>query len=142
MIPPRNEIEVPEDFPSRTPLAAVAGVQPKLAAALVDGKYVVPGQSLEDRIADYEMCEDLARQLMAYCHKKLPLFKSRKITLARVYAGLLAKNWCTPAQSAWTIRRTAVLLAWPVPLDAMVRAGKVELRFSAAATSTPGSEQP
>ena len=127
--------EVPADFPVRVPIAAITGAQPKLAVLLgADGRYRASGTSPEQTRADYEMCEDLAQQLVAYCRKKLPLFKSRKRTMVAVYRGLLAKRWCTADQSLWVIRRTAVLLQWPAPTEHANVRTRPGLKFRAGPT--------
>ena len=132
-----NNNGMPADFPPRTRVTAISGAQPKIAVALVDGKYYAPGNSPHEMRADWEMCEDLAHQLVPYCRKKLPRYKSRKITLAQVHEGVLAKKWCSPEQSFWMIRRTAALLGWPLPREVVMRAGRAGLRFPAETDPGP-----
>lgn len=53
---------ISDDFPHGGLTTAIAGVQPKLAARLIDGHYVV-GETEEERLERYLICEDLAMQL-------------------------------------------------------------------------------
>jgi hypothetical protein len=130
MTDPQSRAPIPADFPTRIRLTAIAGAQPKLAVMRgSDGKYHTPGPSPEEIRADYEMCEDLAQQLVAYCRKKLPIFRSRKTTLVEVFRGVLHKQWCSPEQTFWTIQRAAVLLEWPVPKGHVERRTGPGLRF-------------
>lgn len=58
---------IPEDFPQPIP-AVVGGAQPKVAAILTSrGIYTEDGDSREER---YEVCEDVAQQLVKYCSRK------------------------------------------------------------------------
>ncbi|OYU45583.1 MAG: hypothetical protein CFE44_06750 [Burkholderiales bacterium PBB4] len=63
------EMEVPEDFPRDPFPAALAGSQMKLAARLIDGRYVV-GLTDEERYGRFLMCSDLVEQLVAYVQRK------------------------------------------------------------------------
>ncbi|OYU44721.1 MAG: hypothetical protein CFE44_11435, partial [Burkholderiales bacterium PBB4] len=53
-----HAIPVPEDFPRDPFPAALAGSQMKLAARLIDGRYVV-GLTDEERYGRFLMCSDL-----------------------------------------------------------------------------------
>lgn len=61
---------VPDDFPHDPFPTALSGTQPKLAARLIEGKYVV-GLTPEERAQRYLGCLDLVDQLTAYVHKKM-----------------------------------------------------------------------
>ncbi len=107
---------VPKDFPVGSQ-AALSGAQPKLAMVKIDDAYYPAGSTPDEVIAAHEMCEDLAQQLVPYCQRKLsenPQWNEADV-LRLTHAGVVKKGWCTPAQAAWTIRRTAVLLSWPAP---------------------------
>lgn len=57
----------PEDFPYPIP-AVVGGAQPKVVAILTSlGIYTEDGDSREER---YDVCEDMAQQLVRYCSRK------------------------------------------------------------------------
>jgi len=61
---------IPADFPREKPLASVPGVQPKVVARLVNGQYII-GLTDEEWLERYEGCEDLARQFVSYCTRKV-----------------------------------------------------------------------
>lgn len=60
---------VPTDFPRSLGPAALAGAHPKISVRHVAGRYVneIPSEELTER---YEVCQDLAEQLAAYCKRK------------------------------------------------------------------------
>jgi len=53
---------IPDDIPHGGLTTAITGDQPKLAARLIDGRNVV-GETEEERLERYLICEDLAMQL-------------------------------------------------------------------------------
>lgn len=67
---PTAEVTVPDDFPRDPFPAALSGTQPKFAARLIDGKYVV-GLTPEERAERYLGCLDLVDQLTAYVNRKV-----------------------------------------------------------------------
>lgn len=107
---------VPNDFPREGPIVSIAGVQPKMAARLIDGKYVV-GWTPEELQERYESCEDLARQLASYCVRKAlenPDW-SREFNLQRTARGMSEKvmggHWdVTAAEQVWVMERVRLLL--------------------------------
>ncbi len=66
---PTAEVTVPDDFPHDPFPASLAGAQPKVAARLIDGRYVV-GLTPEERAERYVGCLDLVDQLTAYVNRK------------------------------------------------------------------------
>ena len=85
--------------------------QPKLAARLIDGRYVV-GQSDAERLERWEICENPAQQLMAKAQKdaaKHPLH-SREETLQRIKQDVGCKGWTRVAETNWLIERSRTLL--------------------------------
>lgn len=108
---------VPEDFPLEADMGAVPGLQPKLLVREVDGQYVV-GRTEDEYRERYEMCDDLAQQLVAYCARKAMEYPDwgREYILDRTRKGLAHKVaagvWeVSAAEQAWVMRRVAVL--WP-----------------------------
>lgn len=75
----------------------------------VCGKYYDEGNTSDQQLERYLMCEDLAQQGRDYCQRKLDqdAVVDAFTAIERLYAGLLAKNWCTKEQSLWIITR------WP-----------------------------
>ena len=104
---------IPPDFPGYVDLGAVPGVQPKLLVRLDEGRYVT-GANGDELRARFEMCEDLARQLVQYTSRKRTEHPewSREHLHAKVAAGLKAKafGWgLSPAETNWVLRRVARL---------------------------------
>ena len=106
---------VPEDFPLEPVLGSVAGVQPKLLAREVEGRYVV-GRTAEEHRERYLACEDLAKQLAAYCARKAKEYPEwdRAYNLERTAKGLAQKAeagvWDVgAAERSWMMERVAVL---------------------------------
>lgn len=63
------DVTVPDDFPSNPFPAALPGAQPKVAARLIDGQYVV-GLTEDERRGRFLMCQDLVEQLTGYAERK------------------------------------------------------------------------
>ena len=109
-----NIAGVPDDFPIEPVLGAVSGVQPKLLAREIKGKYVV-GRTAEEHRERYLACEDLAQQLAAYCMRKAtenPEW-SRAYNLERTAKGLRQKAeagvWDVgTAEQVWVMARVTV----------------------------------
>ena len=104
---------VPDDFPWDTTPPSLAGAQPKLAARLIDGKYLV-GLTPTERYGRWEMCEDLAHQLIAKTLSDADNHpeNSRAMTLTRIRRGIERKQWTEPLETDWLMRRLRVLLGW------------------------------
>lgn len=109
---------VPDDFPRGGSIASIAGAQPKLAARLIDGKYVV-GWTPAELLERYESCEDLATQLAAYCTRKALANPgwSQGFNLQRAARGMSEKVmnglWdVTEAEQAWVMERVKLILGW------------------------------
>lgn len=79
---------VPDDFPRDPFPAALSGAQPKFAARLIEGRYVV-GLTPEERAERYLGCLDLVDQLTAYVHKKLA--QKPDLTLTAVLDNLASR---------------------------------------------------
>ena len=104
---------IPEKFPIEPRLVSISGAQPKVALVEEDGIYYQEGTSPLEVLEAYEMCEDLAQQFVPYCLKKEAAgFGTHHEILRRVHDSLLQKDWCSKAQSAWVVERTALLLNW------------------------------
>lgn len=108
---------IPADFPSNSYQSSLAGAQPKIAMVEVDGKYYAEGNTPDQQLERYLMCEDLAEQGSVYCKRKIDegVVADGSAALLRMYAGLQSKDWCTPEQVRWIVRRVAALNVWPVP---------------------------
>ena len=104
---------VPEDFPRDVTPAALAGAHPKLAGRLIDGKFVV-GMTEEERFERWDICEDLARQLVGVAHKETSNHpeNSREVTLERIRRGIEGKQWTSVVETDWLMVRLRYLLEW------------------------------
>lgn len=101
--------QVPPDFPRRGD-ASLPGVQPKLAARLIDGAFVV-GETGEELAARFDACQDLATQLTELATRKrvryaeLPL----KEYLRRLAKGVVNKGWnLDDRELGWVMLQVAV----------------------------------
>lgn len=97
---------VPDDSPRDVTPASLSGAHPKLAARLIDGKFIV-GQSDAERLERWEIYEDLAQQLVAKAQKdaaKHPLH-SREETLQRIKQAVGCKGWTRVADAYLVVRQ-------------------------------------
>lgn len=85
---------IPDDFPRQGQLGTVSGVQPKLPARMIAGRFVV-GPTGEELYVRYDNCLDLVEQLTAYTRGKLAAMPNAKPgdLLARVRRGTERKGW-------------------------------------------------
>lgn len=106
-----NLNDVPADFPRLTLPAVVTGAQPKIGVRAIDGRYVA-GQTEEERYERWDICEDLARQLLPVARKDETgnPGQKRETTLRRVRISVSQKGWCSEDELDWLIGRLAVLL--------------------------------
>jgi hypothetical protein len=104
---------VPVDFPWNPTPALLSGSQPKLAGRWIDGKFVV-GLTAEERYIRWDMCEDLAQQLVPKTLKDAAKYpqNSREATLRRMRRAIEGKDWTERAETDWLMARLHVLLAW------------------------------
>lgn len=93
------EVVVPDDFPRDPFPASLAGAQPKVAARLIDGRYVA-GLTPEERAERYVGCLDLVDQLTAYVNRKA--VEEPELTQAAVLDSLASRM---PHQG-WDVGKT------------------------------------
>lgn len=105
-----NIQDVPEAFP-RVDISVVTGVQPKICVREIHGRYVA-GQTEEERFERWEICEDLAQQLLQVARKDGAEHPehSAEATLKRVRISVERKGWVSEAELNWLIGRLGVLL--------------------------------
>jgi hypothetical protein len=105
--------KVPDDFPHDVAPAALAGAQPKLAARMIDGQFVV-GLTEEERLDRWQICEDLALQLMVPARKDAAKYpqKAHDVVLGRIGDAIVGKDWCNVVEMNWIIARLRELLRW------------------------------
>ncbi|EUC18711.1 UNVERIFIED_ORG: hypothetical protein BDU10_5343 [Burkholderia sp. CF145] len=108
-----TNLNVPEWFPRDDAPPVVSGTQPKVCARLSNGAYVV-GQSDEEWLERWLICEDLARQLVAVAEKDALAHpeQSSSQTLGRVRASVARKAWVSPDELTWLTERLQQLLSW------------------------------
>lgn len=106
-----NLNDVPEDFPRIAIPSVVTGVQPKIGAREIDGRYVA-GQTEAERYERWDICEDLAQQLLFVAQTDQAKYPghSREKTLQRVRISVSQKGWCSDAELDWLIGRLGKLL--------------------------------
>ncbi|MDR5855713.1 DUF2442 domain-containing protein [Caballeronia sp. LZ062] len=105
--------QVSRDFPWDTTPASLAGAQPKAAGRMIAGRFVV-GLTAPERFERWQMCEDLARQLVPVTVKDTVDFpqQSREVTLSRVRRGVESKGWTSVVETDWMLKRLRTLLGW------------------------------
>lgn len=110
-------ITIPTDFPFNIYQSSLGGAQPKIALVEVDGKFYQEGNTPDQKLEQYVMCEDLAHQSLAYCLRKIEdgTVADPNAAMLRLFNGLQSKNWCTQQQKVWIVNRVAVLGNWPNP---------------------------
>lgn len=106
-----NLDDVPADFPRIAIPAVVTGVQPKIGVREIDGRYVA-GQTDAERYERWDICEDLAQQLLPVAQRDEAGHpgQSREQTLRRVRLSVSQKGWCSEDELDWLIGRLAALL--------------------------------
>ncbi|PRY05927.1 hypothetical protein [Paraburkholderia sp. BL25I1N1] len=106
-------MNVPDDFPRDVTPASLSGAQMKLAGRLIDGKFVV-GQTPEERFERWDLCEDLAQQLVPKAQADAAKYPGNTpdVTLQRVRNGLQRKGWVSVVEMDWLIERLRTLLGW------------------------------
>lgn len=106
-----NIQDVPDDFPRVVIPAVVTGAQPKVCVREMDGRYV-GGQTDEERFERWDICKDLAQQLLPVAQKDAAAHpgQSTEETLRRVRLSMERKGWVSEAELDWLIRRLGVLL--------------------------------
>lgn len=103
-------VEIPANFPhDEFRLGGVAGAQPKLLVRKVGDRYF-SGMTNDERQERYEICTDLAQQLISYCKLKQiekPEWSIEDV-LIKTSKGLRSKNWdFSEAEIVWMIERVA-----------------------------------
>ena len=138
-----NLNDVPADFPRVAIPAVVTGVQPKIGVREIGGRYVV-GQTEEERYERWDICEDLAWQLLPVAQKDEAGHpgQKREATLRRVRISVSQKGWCSEDELDWLIRRLAVLLQPGLngQPGRMVRAASIEGCDRQAISAAEGRE--
>lgn len=109
-------LDVPDDFPRDFEQASLSGVHPKVAVVrdAVSGTFRLPPATVEI-VARYEMCRDLASQLVAKVQAnrsgKYASFTDQEI-LGQLLRKLTATNWGTHAEMTWTVLQVSKELGW------------------------------
>lgn len=102
---------VPDDFPRDVTPGSLSGAQPKLAARLIDGEFIV-GQTDDERYQRWEVCEDLAQQLVAKARKDAAQYPQHSfdVTLQRIRRAIEVKGWVSVVEADWLVERLRALL--------------------------------
>jgi hypothetical protein len=80
---------------------------------MIDGRFVV-GLTAEERFTRWDMCEDLAHQLVPKALKDAAKFPahSRDVTLMRIRRAIEGKQWTERVETDWLMERLRALLGW------------------------------
>jgi hypothetical protein len=100
---------IPEDFPRQGQLGGVSGVQAKLLARKIHGRFVA-GPTHEELYARFDNCSDLVEQLTAYTQRKLASMPGTtdEDLLQRVRRGVANKGWgVSNEEMDWIFRKVA-----------------------------------
>lgn len=105
--------QVPTNFPWDPTPALLSGTHPKLAGRMIDGRFVV-GLTSEERWVRWDMCEDLAQQLVPKTLKDAAKYPdhSRDETLQRMRRAIEGKGWTERLETDWLLGRLRALLEW------------------------------
>jgi len=116
---PEPEAQTPADFPRYTGLGAVGGVQPKLAARKIDGKFVV-GLTAEELYSRYTVSHDMTNQLVDLCNSELNERKNVDVSelFREVREGVSGKlDWdFSDTERHWMMVQLCVRMGWPSPI--------------------------
>lgn len=113
---------VPQDFPKPQYQGAVPGAQPKLLMTRWNGRFYVPGQTPPELYERWDVCEDLARQLAEKSIESRNGKRSHMTEveiLAQYLSRLIETRWTSEPEARWVIRRTAQMLGWSCPMEAI-----------------------
>lgn len=104
---------VPDDFPWDIAPGSLAGAQPKLAGRKIGGRVVV-GLTAAERFHRWDLCEDLAQQLVPKTLNDAAKYpeNSRDTTLQRMRRAIEKKQWTERLETDWLMARLCVLLGW------------------------------
>ena len=108
-----NSTGAPDEFPRVNAPGIVAGAQPKVCVILSEGSYFI-GQTDREREERWDICEDLAHQLIPKARKDAAAHPEHdaNTTLERVRVAVARKNWVSPDELTWLISRLRKLLHW------------------------------
>lgn len=114
---------IPSDFPRPQHFGAVGGAQPKFLAVQYEGKLYAPGCTPPELFSRWDICEDLARQLVvksmeSKAGKRSHMSESE--ILDQYCLRLMKTGWGSDDEMKWVIRRAAAQLGWPAPPSAEV----------------------
>lgn len=113
---------VPADFPKPAYTSALSGAQMKFSATRYGGKYYPVGSSPVEVFERWYACEDYAHRLTAAA-KVAIAGKASHLTevelLGKYIPQIIATRSASVAETRWIIRRTANILGWPVPDEAL-----------------------
>lgn len=120
-----NELEafnrIPAGFPRPVNLGAVPGAQPKLLMIKYQGRYYAPGCTPPELLERWNICEDLAQQLVVKSRES-KVGKRAHMTevqiLEQYLPRLIETHWTSEDEARWVMRRVADLLKWPIPESA------------------------
>lgn len=115
---PEAETTTPTDFLEDYALGAASGVLPKLLFRKIGDAYI-HGLTVEEHLARYVMCIDLANQLADYCRRKLHERRewSALELIKKVQASVRARSdWdLSEGEVGWVMHQLCMRMNWPAP---------------------------
>lgn len=118
-LPLCNYALIPADFPKAVQHGAVPGAQPKFLAVKFEGKYYSSGDSPPERFERWEFCEDIAQQLKVKSIESKAGKRSHMTEyeiIDQYLERLILTGWMSKEDAYWTLKRTAQILTWAVPI--------------------------
>ncbi|QIM52737.1 hypothetical protein [Hydrogenophaga crocea] len=100
---------IPDDFPRQGSLGGVSGVQTKLLARKIDGRFLA-GPTEAEFYARFDNCADLVVQLTEYIRRKLASMPGTSVEdlLPRVRQAVELKSWdVSRAEMDWIFTKIA-----------------------------------
>ncbi|WP_175773394.1 hypothetical protein [Paraburkholderia phenazinium] len=79
----------------------------------VNGRFVV-GLTEEERFERWQICEDLAHQLIVPAQQDAAKHRqhSHEVVLKRIGDAIAGKDWCSVVEMNWIVARLRELLRW------------------------------
>lgn len=109
---------VPADFPKRVASGAVAGAQPKVLLTRYEGRFYAAGCTPPEVHSQWEYCESVAQHLAKKsieCKAGKRSHMDEAAIIEQYFERLVKTGWVSEAEAAWTMRRCAHVLKWPLP---------------------------
>lgn len=111
-------LKLPSEFPRPVSTGVLPGTQPKFSAVIYQGKFYLPGCTPPEIYERWQICEDIAQQLIIKSHDSKAgalSHMSEPAILDQYLSRLIRANLTTEGEARWVIQRVAGILGWPMP---------------------------